>query len=322
MNRHHKGNQLKRIFGALKNGGAEARMGIFIRLIAPITRFVDWIAPGGRMGNTDMNARVCILVGPPRSGSTVIYQAIAGTIPCIPYTNLHYLFPHHGTQLLRQIAPKRGTAEHFSNFRGYTASLADVNEGNQVFEWAHQSMDIDDPRSRFGELAQRMNPGPGEWLLFKNVRAFDGVEAIYNASRPHRLVFIRIRRNCQDVIESSLSVYRETGTFHPVPKELINQEIGDPLEFAVKQITGIERVLDDQFSRLPPDSKFEIQYEDFCRAPYRMLEILCTDYLDIPREEIRRREAVSQLRASSRKKVSAEESARIQELLRGEGIMV
>jgi len=38
-----KDNYLHRIFGALKNGGAEARMGILIHLLSPFTQLLDEI---------------------------------------------------------------------------------------------------------------------------------------------------------------------------------------------------------------------------------------------------------------------------------------
>ena len=96
-----KENYLPRIFGALKNGGAEARMGILIQLLSPFTQLLDNIFINKTEEDFD-NAKGMIICGPPRSGSTLIYQAITCALPCLPYTNLHVLFPNHASNFIRK----------------------------------------------------------------------------------------------------------------------------------------------------------------------------------------------------------------------------
>src|SRR4030066_1435283 len=120
---------LQRIFGALKNGGAEARMGILIQLLSPITQLFDNILINKSDRIID-NVKGMIICGPPRSGSTLIYQAITCALPCMPYTNLHVLFPNHATNFIRNNKVKHPCKKvRFKNYNGYTSGLFDVNEG-------------------------------------------------------------------------------------------------------------------------------------------------------------------------------------------------
>ena len=232
-----KENYLHRIFGALKNGGAEARMGILIQLLSPITQLLDNVLINKPDKNYD-NVKGMIICGPPRSGSTLIFQAITCALPCLPYTNLHVLFPNHASNFIRnnKVADPDKKVR-FNNYNGYTAGLLDVNEGNNIFSWAHKSENSGFLISNFDKILSQLDPDPNEILVLKNNLAYNVIDRIYEAVNGKQFIFIRIQRDLQAVIESVVKVYEETKHFQPIPEKLLMSEIADPIEFAYQQIS-------------------------------------------------------------------------------------
>ena len=319
--KYHKGNYLKRYYVSIFNGGKIAWNTALYRLIKPFTRAIDKIQFGKAIKKDFSGARICLIVGLPRSGSTVICQAISKSIPSLPYTNLHYLFPSHGSNIFRKLTKnKNNDNDSLTNYHGYTASLIGVNEANEVLEWAKESIDLEICRKYFSLFVEKMSPKSDETIILKNIRAFDTVEKIYKSSWSYNLIIIRVRRNLQEIVESSLNVYLTTGTFHPVPDHLKKLEITDPIEFAVDQIIGIEKVLDDQLASIDAKSLYEISYEDFCANPYKAIEKLCTENLNIPKSSITKLKSVERLQISTRKKVNGHVSKKIKNLLMEKGI--
>ena len=203
----------------------------------------------------------------------------------------------------------------FNNYNGYTAGLLDVNEGNNIFSWAHKSENPGFLISNFDKLLSKLNPEPNEVLVLKNNLAYDVIDRIYKAVDGKQFIFIRVQRDSQAIIESVVKVYEETKHFQPIPEKLRTADITDPIEFAYQQILIINSILDDQFNKIPEKLKFVIEYEDFCKNPYEYMEILAYKYLDLEKGCIRKCPALDSIRESSRVKVSSNESRRISDLL-------
>jgi hypothetical protein len=235
-------------------------------------------------------------------------------------SNAHALFPSLGSRLLRAGRGQLDKHEAFNNYYGYTSHLFDVYEGNEFFEWAHQVPPEtgDDEcnqylRTEFGRLTKLLSPLPSECVIFKNARAYSIVQRLHRAIP--EIVFVRVRRDRGQVIESVVRAFHELGYFHPVPDPLREIEIKDPVEFACAQIEAIEASLGEQFSHLPPSSQFEIPYEVFCERPYDFINALAYDFLKLPPGSVRECSALTRLRPSRRRKVSNAERLRIQALI-------
>lgn len=315
MRKSINGNNLQRIIGALKNGGEDAKMGILIHLLSPITQLIDSFIL--RKNTCDLeNVKGIIISGPPRSGSTLIYQAITCALPCMPFTNLHALFPRHASNIVRHINDDRQASRtQFKNYHGYTSSLYDVNEGNYIFSCAHKTDNIEHLNKKFCEIISKLNPSPNEILIFKNVLAYNVLDRIYRATMDKQFVFIRVQRNPQAVIESALKVYKETRNFQPIPESLRKSAIDDPVDFAYQQIKAINATLDNQFKSIPENAKYVIQYEDFCKFPFKYLEKLAYCYFNLPKGSIKKCQALDSLKVSESVKVTKIEGEKIRDLL-------
>jgi len=250
----------------------------------------------------------------------VIYQALTRALPSAYLSNVHALFPSLGSWLSRARRGRLDTHESFNNYYGYTSRLFDVYEGNEFFEWAHQiPPEVRNSgynqylRTEFVRLVELLSPLPSECVIFKNVRAYSIVERLHQAVP--EIVFVRIRRDRGQVIESVVSAFHELGYFHPVPDPVRGMELKDPAEFACAQIEAIEARLDEQFSHLPLASRFEISYEAFCERPYESINTLAYDFLKLSSGSVHQCSALANLKASRRRKVSDAEQSRIQSLI-------
>jgi hypothetical protein len=323
INKPHQGNKLKRLMGAIQSKHPAAYLGVAIKTIAPMTRSVDRIAQyivRQYSSPHSTQVRCAFIVCPPRSGGTVIYQALTRAISSVYLSNAHALFPSLGSRLLRSRHERLKAYQSFNNYYGYTPHLFDVYEGNEFFDWAHRvppGVSGDECnqylRTEFGRLIKFLAPLPCECVIFKNARAYSVVERLHRAVP--EIVFVRVRRDRTQVVESVVRAFHELGSFHPVPDSVRVMEIEDPVEFAFAQIEAIEARLDEQFSRLPSSSRFEIPYEAFCERPYEFINALAYDVLKLPPGSVRKCSALARLRASRRRKVSDAERLGIQVLI-------
>jgi hypothetical protein len=201
----------------------------------------------------------------------------------------------------------------FRNYYGYTSSIYDVNEGNLIVEaFFHDKANREKIRERFVKFVAAMYATPDRPLIFKNVRAYNHI-ALLSSAVPE-VVFLRIRRNPEQVIQSTLCAYHELGTFHPVPDNFKNTKINDPVEFAVKQYLEIEREIDLQMEQINQSARLEWRYEDFCSEPWSMIGDLAQNYLKMD-PSLLNRNAVPRLKVSNRVKVNNDEARRISILL-------
>ncbi len=322
---YHNSQHWRRAWGALISGNRAAYLAMGIRALAPFTRSLDTLmrlVPSDEVDPTRVPA--AFMVGPPRSGATVIFQSLASALPAVYPTNAHALFPFLGSEIVDGISRIIGRRPvNLQSFLGYTAGLRGVYEANEFFEWPEiGDQNLSAPqrqrlRERYHRLIRQLSPKPGECVIVKNARRYDAVAALHQAVPT--LVFVRVRRNLVEVVASAVRAYRDMGSFHPVPPELHNVSRDDPIEFGVRQICAIEDALDTQWQGVAPEARLDISYEAFCHDPKPFIEALAYNRLNLPRGSVTMAHPICNLRPSRRTKVSPEEMDRIRQLLECQG---
>jgi len=311
--------RIKRINAAFRSGSPAARLGLLLEAIKPFTHFLDMAVtslPGAGRGiksNLDTLPACLLVVGPPRSGSTIIYQVLVRAIPSVYISNMHFIFPRYAsTHMLKNNLFGAGLGG-FHNYYGHTAALYDVNEGNEPMDRLFQGSAVPDQiRQGFISFVENMQAEEGRPLIFKNAGAFGQLTDLHKAVP--EIAFLRIKRDPEQIIQSVVRAYHELGGFNPIPDALRHSTISDPVEFAVRQILEIERVIDAQRLEIDSHSWIEFSYEDFCRNPWPMIENLAANHLGIDLACLRRN-AVPKLQVSTRSKVSEEEARKIKSFL-------
>lgn len=304
---------ITRLFGALKSGYRAAYLALLIKLIKPITHLIDRIsALFSHSKKTGGSIPIPIMiVSPPRGGATIIFQTLVRVLPSTYISNMHALFPRHASQWVIQRDGKISFKS--KNYYGYTANLFDVYEGNEfidpIFDDTQSSTEI---KNRFVKLLGNIKADPSMPFIYKNARNYNNTGLLSKAIP--EVLFIRIKRNPEQVIQSEHRAYKELKTFHPIPDSLKNSNITDPLEFNVHQILEIEREIDRQKELIKPEQWVEWEYEAFCEDPIGHISKLA-EQLQIPLSTLRPERLTYKLKASSRKKVSDEEEKRISKLI-------
>jgi len=224
-----------------------------------------------------------LIIGAPRSGTTLIYQALT-----------HYLdvtFPPNTSSILKRspitaaLVQKRcggRTKPSFSNYYGQTSRLSDCNDAFDLWNrWLGEDRYYP-ATSLSGEQAADMRNFFDTWtnafdkpFLNKNNRNTFAVELL--AQHLPKAKFVVVRRN-PVMVAQSLIVAREK--IQGDKKNGWGLEssstvgISDPLahvDDVCRQITTIDDEMDRQLSTVDADRIVNITYEGFCESPQQTI---------------------------------------------------
>ena len=302
---------IQRLFKALISGHPAAYWALVRMSMSPFTRLLDLAFSLATKHDLDaFSVGKCILIcSPPRSGSTVIYQSITRAVDCGYVSNLHQIFPRTARIFIRKFGILLSKPTGFDSYYGHTKELLNVNEGNDLIEYWFQSSETEAIRRRFIDSVLSLRVNQGQPVIIKNLNTYNRLAMLHRAVP--EVIFLRIRRENQKVIESELNAFYELGHFNPVPESLQDVDFSDPVKFAVDQILTIERTLDEQLAHVPESHVIHISYEKFCESPEEELSPLIERIGALSEGiELRKR-----LKASRPSKVSVADRAQIKSLL-------
>lgn len=299
---------INRLKSALVDGGVEGRIALLRKAVSPVSRMFDYLL-SPRHGVSDRSIPPSVLLCcPPRTGSTFIYQVLARVVPCAYVANVHQLAPRSGTKLLGLHDRRWPRPGKLVSYYGHTSALADVSEGNEFVDYWFTDDEPGGIRNRFLDTLAWIGASSERPAIIKNVCVYDRLSKLSTAVP--ELTFLRIVRDRQQSIESSLRAYRELGYINPAPDGLrISKE--DPLRTIVDQVQMIEDRITRELCEVPRENVVIWEYEEFCEDPEAMIRELCTRLGVTPNWNAE----MIPFAKSTRKKVSEPESERIAALL-------
>lgn len=225
------------------------------------------------------NQPIVLVVGAPRSGTTLVYQTLARYMDVSYVTNLMSMFPRSpisGSRMFRWL-PKSKSAD-FQNYYGQTAGLDGPNDGFSLWnQWLGEDRYV--PRTDLSESEQmQMKQFFGAWseafgkpFLNKNNRN-TGCLDLLSRVLPQSS-FVVVRRNPLLVAQSLITAREQVQGDKSVGWGLHSHSSdvsADPLKYVddvCDQILEIERQLDEQIKDIPKDRLIEVTYEGFCEDP-------------------------------------------------------
>ena len=309
--------QFNRIKGAVVSKRKAAYVALLIKAISPVSQLLDKIVCKKIKINLYTNVSIppCLMiVSPPRAGSTIISQILTRIIPSVYISNLHALLPGLASSIMHKTNSFGHKTYELKNYYGHTSGLFDVNEGNQLIDLLFKEKYNEKLlRHRFWQFITKMRASDLTPLIFKNIKNYKNILALHNAVP--ELIFLRINRNIEQVIQSELKAYYELGTFNPIPDFLSEIPYDDPVDFCVQQILGIEKIIDEQKVRISPAKWVEWSYGDFCNNTLPLIRNLAKNYLGLELNRLREYMLLEPLRLSHRKKVPDDDINRIRFLL-------
>ena len=236
---------------------------------------------------------VVLVVGAPRSGTTLVYQTLARYMDVSYVTNLTSMFPRSpisGSRMLHWI-PGRNSAD-FHNFYGQTARLQGPNDGFSLWnKWLGDDRYI--PRTDLNEAEQQemqqffyaWGNAFGKPFLNKNNRNTGCLDLLSRVIP--RASFIVVRRNPLLVAQSLIKAREQVQGDKTVGWGLHSHSSNtsaDALSYVddvCDQILKIERQLDEQLRHIPSHRLIEITYEGFCEDPAASLHQISRHILDV-----------------------------------------
>jgi len=226
------------------------------------------------------------IIGPPRSGSTLLYQLVTAHYDFAYLSNAHCrLFG--APALVERILHDR-IAEYppqFESKYGRTEGWGSPAEcGEFWYRWfprhpQYTSLEDADPetmRKMRGTIRSLMRAS-GRPIVFKNLHCSLRIRPL-GTYLPEAL-FIVVRRNTVDNARSILAGrFRNLGDYSTwwsvEPPEIEQLRTLPPAEQAVRQIDAIHALIDRDRSTLGPERFLELSYESLCASPKRAMKAL------------------------------------------------
>ncbi|MBL8814992.1 MAG: sulfotransferase [Planctomyces sp.] len=235
---------------------------------------------------SDVPWPVILVVGAPRSGTTLVYQTLARYLDVTSFSNLTSMFPKSpltGTHLMRWLPG--GREADFENYYGQTAGLHGPNDGFQIWNrWLGENRYI--PRTDLSVSEQRdMRKFFSAWcrrfgkpFLNKNNRNTSCLSLLSEILPNAQMVVVR--RNPIYVAQSLIKARADVQGDKSVGWGLHSSDAtsSDPLSYVddvCDQILLIEKELDEQLELISQDRIVEITYEGFCEDPHSALQFIC-----------------------------------------------
>lgn len=222
-----------------------------------------------------------IILGPPRSGTTLFYEALAAKYHVAYLCNFAALL--HSSPVTATLMAKHIGGEHKPKFEsdiGFINGLYAPSEAGKLFERWFKSPDHPTVRTQIETLSAVME-GP---VILKNLYFHDRIDNI-DRQLPDA-IFIRIKRDMVDVIYSTLEVRRKihgdtNSWWGPTPLGWEKLQQLEPELQVAGQVYLIERAVDGLIhSRKWGGRTFSTDYEGFCDDPADNLHQFMEFYLD------------------------------------------
>lgn len=309
--------QIRRFLGAWRSGHPAARAGMIRKALRIISGPFDRVGAIGLSAGDSLELPPCVLIcSPPRSGSTITYQVVARVLPTAPIINLHMVVPRSARRWRRWLRCCLRPARGFDNYYGHTTQWLDVNEGNEIIDYLFADDNPASIRRRFTEVCAWAGADASHPFVMKNVKVYDRIAALHRAVP--ELLLLRVRRSLPQVVQSELRGHHDLGTFNPIPPELAGVPWDDPVDFAVRQVVAVERILDRELRQAAADTQIEWHYEGLCGDPQGHL-ITLARRLGVEPDRLDWSGLGGGLKVSERRKVSDADAERIDRLLEASG---
>ena len=222
-----------------------------------------------------------LIVGGPRTGSTLIYQCICQQLEVSYVDNLNAAFPRSPISFARLARRPMRPPPHVQNFYGNTRGTSGPNDAFDLWNrWQGEDryrVDLElmtrsaDAMRRFFSAWSAEFTGP---FVNKNNRQVSIVPEL--ADVLPSAVFLLIRRDPMMTVQSLLVARELVQGSRTAAWGALGEDSDDDGPAAVRavarQVAAIERHLDRAVDALPSDRVIEITYEQFCADATGLME--------------------------------------------------
>ena len=271
-----------------------------------------------------------LIVGPPRGGTTLVYQALAQYLDVTVPTNLSALFPRAPLTASRLFRRKRRTCgPDFRTFYGQTASLRGSNDAFPLWDrWL--GTDHYQPATEFSATVVReMQQFFAAWttafdkpFLNKNNRNAACVDTL--ARHLPSAYFIVVQRQPLFVVQSLIKARRQVQGNAKTGWGLHSHSTtddSDPLAYVddvCRQVQAINNEIDRQLEDISASRVVRITYEEFCQNPAPVIARVAHSIPGVVLNAAMPLDTLPPFRASTALTLSPLEQARVRQCLEAE----
>jgi hypothetical protein len=235
---------------------------------------------------------VILVTGAPRSGTTLLSQALIAQLPVSYFNNLTALFPRApivANRLLGRWLPR--PAPTFRSFYGRTSGLAAENDGLHLWDrwmgahrWRLPERLDDEAADAMRRFFGAYEAAFGRPVLNKNNGLATCATVI--ADTLPTAHFLYIRRDPAYTAQSILGARETIQGSRDVPYGVRDPALGlapggSPVEDVCAQVLYHERKMEEQRRAIGADRFWVVEYEAFCREPHRIVERAATEILGV-----------------------------------------
>jgi hypothetical protein len=232
------------------------------------------------------------IIGPPRTGSTLLYQLLVRRYRFCYFSNLLNRFPQTPLALAKLSKPFGGfdADADFNSRYGHTWGWYSPNQGRECWTaWLPESPNAIEPHAVSNATKERIRANVGAMQRisgrpFVNKWPPNSVRVrLLNDTFPEAL-FVRISRATEPTVRSILRGRQElcqrgSGWFSVKPpgyREIMQQRA--PEAQAAWQIAMIERAIDADANAVGAHRFFHVHYEDLTNRPREVLDMVAAFY--------------------------------------------
>ena len=297
------------------------------RIIRPIDYMLKPIESSLLKRTDGHDLRMILIVGPPRSGTTLVHQVLASCLDVSYFTNFNAMFLHSplaaAKYLQTRFDPGPGKTE---NLYGNTGGLWGANDAFHVWNRYLGSDRYDSeaklPSGTVMEMRQffaAWSHVTGKPILNKNNRNLAFASQLAEAFPSAH--FIAIRREPLFVAQSLLKARewvqgnRNIGWGLNSQNATGSDEGRSDLEAVCNQVVANEELFETQRGMIASQRWTEITYESFCENPRECVEQLASVVPDIHLRSAQRVKSLTSIPTTNSCVLPARETKQVEQLL-------
>lgn len=240
------------------------------------------------------------IIGAPRTGSTLLYQLLVENFNLSYFNNIQSFFygsPAIIAKLTNNFKYKKPSKKTLDSKYGYINGFFSPSEAGSIYKYWFGENDLSTHPSEFKmEIARKtvsllcsMQSEPFIGKNLSNAIRLRTISIVFP-----KTLFLWVKRDPLYTSQSLIMMRRNLhGSDHvwasikpPTYTELINY---DPFEQVIRQINDIDEYIYYKLEELGKDSYIILKYEDLCRTPYKVLDMIATSYKNMKGYELNKK---------------------------------
>lgn len=256
---------------------------------------------------------IVLVTGAPRSGTTVLSQALIHHLPVTYFNNLTAVFPRAPITANRLFGRWLGAPERtLHSYYGRTSGFASENDGLHLWDrwlgpdrYAVPDRLSADAAAELRRFFAAYEHAFGRPILNKNNALATGVLAIAEALPTAHFVYIRRDPifTAQSILGARETIQGTRAAPYGVNDPTRNTTAASPIEDVCAQIVYHERRMEEERRIVGDDRFWVVDYERFCEAPHAIVERVGREILRVPVDVDTVRRSLPPLRNTNRSKL-------------------